>query len=128
MACPRSFRHRWAVVLVAVFSPLPPIAMAQESAEQAGFSEATNKLPAPTTGDLFPASAKVDVNPVAVANRIEVVQLSPCWSWPCRWGAGVLMTRGSRIFLRHRVRVNLQRQVIARGIGALVFLVGRYVR
>jgi len=212
MAYPRSLRHLWTVLLAAAFSPLPLIATAQEPARKAGFTEATNKPPAPTTGDLSPAPAKVDVNPVArdeeirqrlqsvldatdwftdprvevregvvflngrvetddlkkwagdlarntqdavaVANRIEVVQPSawdfrPAWSgvlvlWrdlirsipffffgllvlALSVGGGVLATRGSRMFLRHRVRANLLRQVIARGIGILVFLVGTYI-
>jgi hypothetical protein len=71
MGHPRSLRHLWTVLLVAVFSPLPPIATAQEPAERAGTTEATNNLPAPTTGDLSPAPAKVDVNPVARDEEIR---------------------------------------------------------
>lgn len=90
-----------------------------------------------------------------MANRIEVVQPS-AWDFRPAWsevlalsrdlirsiaffffgllvlalsvGGGVLATRGSLMFLRQRVRANLLRQVIARGIGVLVFLVGTYVR
>ncbi len=91
---------------------------------------------------------------VAVANRMEVVEpsvwdFSPAWSgvlvlWRdfirslpfILFGmlilalsavAGVMATRLTRIFLRRRVRANLLRSVMARGMGALVFLVGIYI-
>jgi small-conductance mechanosensitive channel len=41
--------------------------------------------------------------------------------------AGVVATRGARVFLRPRVRARLLRNVIARAAGALVFLSGFYV-
>ena len=91
---------------------------------------------------------------VAVANRMEVLEpsvwdFSPAWSgllvlWrdfirslpfflfgllilALSAGAGVLATRGARAFLVQRVRANLLRNVIARGIGVLVFLFGVYI-
>jgi len=91
---------------------------------------------------------------VAVANRMEVLEPS-VWDFsPARsgllvlWrdfirslpfflfgllilalsaGAGVLATRGTRAFLRRRVRANLLRSVIARGTGVVVFLFGVYI-
>jgi len=42
-------------------------------------------------------------------------------------GAGVLATRGSQLFLQRKVQANLLRNVIARGIGVLVFLLGVYI-
>lgn len=42
-------------------------------------------------------------------------------------GAGMLATRGARAFLRRRVRANLLRNVIVRGLGVLVFLFGVYI-
>ena len=42
-------------------------------------------------------------------------------------GAGVLATRGARVFLRRKVRANLLRNVFARGMGVLVFLFGVYI-
>ena len=91
---------------------------------------------------------------VAVANRMEVLEpsvwdLRPAWSGlSLLWrdflrslpyfffgllilglsaGASLLATRSARSFLRGRVRANLLRNVIARGIGLLVFLFGVYV-
>ncbi len=91
---------------------------------------------------------------VAVANRMEVLEpsvwdLSPAWrgllalwrdvirSLPFLFfglliltlsaGAGVLATRGSRILLRPTVQAKLLRNVMARGIGVLVFLLGVYI-
>ncbi|NQV25926.1 MAG: mechanosensitive ion channel [Rhodopirellula sp.] len=91
---------------------------------------------------------------VAVANRMEVIEpsvwdISPAWrgllvlwrefirSLPfllfgllilaLSAGSGVLATRGSRAFLRQKVRANLLRNVIARGMGVLVFLFGVYI-
>ena len=91
---------------------------------------------------------------VAVANRIEVLEPS-VWDFSAAWGglrvlwrdfirslpffffgllilmlsagAGVLATRGSRTVLRRKVRANLLRNVMARGIGVLVFLLGVYI-
>lgn len=91
---------------------------------------------------------------VAVANRMEVVEPS-VWDFSPAWGgvlalwrdfirslpffffglliltlsagAGVLATRGARRVLQRKVRANLLRNVIARGIGVLVFLVGVYI-
>ena len=101
-------------------------------------------------GDL--ARSTQDV--VAVANRMEVIEpsvwdFSPAWSGlRALWrdivrslptllfglvilalsaGAGVLATRGARAFLRRRVRANLLRSVMARGMGVLVFLFGFYI-
>lgn len=101
-------------------------------------------------GDL--ARSTQDV--VAVANRMEVLEpsvwdFSPALSglrslWrdflhslpallfglvilALSAGAGVLMTRGARAFLRRRVRANLLQRVIARGMGVLVFLFGFYI-
>lgn len=101
-------------------------------------------------GDL--ARSTQDV--VAVANRIQVVEPS-IWEFnPARsglralWrdfvrslpvllfglvtlglsaGAGMLVTRGARSLLRQRVRANLLRSVIARGLGVLIFLFGVYI-
>lgn len=42
-------------------------------------------------------------------------------------GTGVLVTRGARAFLRRRVRANLLRRVMARGVGVVVFLFGFYI-
>lgn len=91
---------------------------------------------------------------VAVANRMEVVEpsvwdFSPAWEGLLElWrdvirslpfflfgliiltlsaGAGMLAARGARVFLRQRIRANLLRNVIDRGIGVLVFLVGVYI-
>jgi small conductance mechanosensitive channel len=91
---------------------------------------------------------------VAVANRMEVSEPSvwdfrPAWSgllvlWrdfirslpffffgllilTLSAGIGVLATRGARAFLHGRVRANLLRNVIARGLGVLVFLFGVYI-
>jgi len=91
---------------------------------------------------------------VAVANRMKVLEpsawdFSPAWSGVLAlWrdfirslpffffglfilmlsaGAGVLATRGMRTFLRRKVGANLLRNVIARGIGVLVFLFGVYI-
>ena len=91
---------------------------------------------------------------VAVANRMEVAEPS-VWDFSPAWGgvlvlwrdlirslpfflfgllilmlsagAGVLATRGMRNFLRRKVGANLLRNVIARGIGVLVFLFGIYI-
>lgn len=91
---------------------------------------------------------------VAVANRMEVLEPS-MWDFSPAWGglrvlwrdfirslpfflfglliltlsagAGVLATRGSRRFLRQKVRANLLRNVMARGMGVLVFLFGVYI-
>jgi small conductance mechanosensitive channel len=91
---------------------------------------------------------------VAVANRMEVPEAS-VWDFrPARsgllllWrdllqslpfvafgllvlalsaGAGVLATRGARAVFRERIRANLLRNVMARGIGAVVFLCGVYI-
>lgn len=91
---------------------------------------------------------------VAVANRMEVQEPS-VWDFSAAWGglhvlwrdfirslpffffgliiltlsagAGVLATKGSRKFLRRNVRAILLRNVIARGIGTLVFLFGVYI-
>lgn len=91
---------------------------------------------------------------VAVVNRLEVLEPSvwdfgPAWSgvlilWrdvirslpfflfgllilTLSAGAGVLATRGARTLLRQEVRTTLLRNVMARGIGVLVFLVGVYI-
>ena len=91
---------------------------------------------------------------VAVANRIEVSEASvwdfgPAWSgllvlWrdfihslpflafgililALSAGSGVMVTRGTRALLRRRIRARLLLQVIARGVGVLVFLSGAYV-
>jgi small-conductance mechanosensitive channel len=40
---------------------------------------------------------------------------------------GVLATRGTRVFLRLRIQARLLRNVIARGMGVLVFLIGVYI-
>ena len=91
---------------------------------------------------------------VAVANRMEVLEPSvwdfrPAWSgllvlWrdfirslpffvfglvilALSVGAGMLAARGSRAFLRQRIRAKLLRNVIARGAGVLVFLFGTYI-
>lgn len=91
---------------------------------------------------------------VAVANRMEVLEPS-VWDFSPAWGgllvlwrdfirslpfvffglliltlsagAGVLATRGSRRLLRRTIRANLLRNVVARGIGVLVFLCGVYI-
>lgn len=91
---------------------------------------------------------------VAVANRMEVLEpavwdFSPAWGGLLMlWrdfihslpfvlfgllililsaGAGMLATRGARTLLRSKVRANLLRSVMARGIGVLVFLCGVYI-
>ena len=91
---------------------------------------------------------------VAVANRMEVLEpsmwdFSPAWSglrtlWrdfvrslpallfgllilALSAGAGAWVTRRARTFLGRRVRANLLRSVMARGMGVLVFLFGVYV-
>jgi len=91
---------------------------------------------------------------VAVANRMEVREASmwdfnPAWSGlRALWRdfirllpalvfglailalsafAGVLVTRGARAFLRRRIRANLLRSVMARGMGVMVFLLGLYI-
>lgn len=101
-------------------------------------------------GDL--ARSTQDV--VAVANRMKVLQpsvwdFSPALSglralWrdfvralpgllfgllilALATGAGVLVTRAARLFLRGRVKAKLLRNVMARGMGVLVFLFGFYV-
>ncbi len=91
---------------------------------------------------------------VAVVNRIEVAQSSP-WDLGPAWsglrvlwrdairklpffvfglfilalslGAGVLTTRGARLFLKERIAGALIRNVIARATGVLVFLLGTYI-
>lgn len=91
---------------------------------------------------------------VAVANRMEVLEPS-VWDFDPAWtglqvlwrdfirslpfllfgllilalsaGAGVLATRGAQTFLRQKVKARLLLNVIARGIGVLVFLVGVYI-
>ena len=91
---------------------------------------------------------------VAVANRMEVPEpsvwdFSPAWTgllvlWrdsirslpfflfgmvilALSVGAGTLVTHAARASLRRRVRANFLRNVIARAIGVLVFLVGVYI-
>ncbi len=91
---------------------------------------------------------------VAVANRMEVIEppiwdLGPAWhglmglwrdllrSLPLLFigliilglsvGAGLLAARETRSRLRHRIQARLLRNVIAGGIGMLVFLVGTYI-
>jgi len=91
---------------------------------------------------------------VAVANRMEVPEPSvwdfgPAWSgllvlWrdfirslpffafglfimALSIGAGLLATRGTRAFVQRRVQTKLLRNVIARSIGVLVFLIGTYI-
>jgi small conductance mechanosensitive channel len=101
-------------------------------------------------GDL--ARSTQDV--VAVANRMDVLEPS-VWDFSPAWrgllvlwrdfirslpfflfgllilalsaGAGVLATRGTRAVLRRRIRANLLRNVMARGMGVLVFLLGVYI-
>ena len=91
---------------------------------------------------------------VAVANQMEVIE-PPVWDFGPAWdgllilwrdfirslptlgfgllililsvGAAVLATRGARMFLRRRISANLLRNVIASGVGVLVFLFGTYV-
>jgi len=91
---------------------------------------------------------------VAVANRMEVPEPS-VWDFRPAWsglrvlrrdfvrslpffafglfilalsvGAGILATRGARVFLLRRVRANLLRNVLARAVGVLVFLFGLYI-
>jgi small-conductance mechanosensitive channel len=91
---------------------------------------------------------------VAVANQMEVIE-PPVWDFGPAWGgllvlwrdfihslptlgfgllilvlsvgAGMLATRGARAFLRRRISANLLRNVIAAGVGVLVFLFGTYV-
>ncbi|MFO7714035.1 mechanosensitive ion channel domain-containing protein [Desulfosarcina sp.] len=43
------------------------------------------------------------------------------------WIAGLLAARGSRAFLRRRIRTRLLQNVIARGVGGIVFLWGVYL-
>jgi small conductance mechanosensitive channel len=180
--------------------------------EPPGKAAESSKEPAPEEGDLSPAPAKVDVNPVArddeigarlqsvleatgwfidaqvrveegvvflngrtetrqlkewagdlsrntqdvvaVANRIEVLEPSVWDFGPAFSGlmelwrdlirslpliffglivlalsvlAGVLVTRGARVFFRSRIRANLLRDVIARSIGVVAFLLGTYI-
>ena len=91
---------------------------------------------------------------VAVANRMEVAEpsiwdLGPAWhglmglwrdflrSLPFLFlgllilglsvGAGLLVARKTRSVLRYRIQARLLRNVIAGGIGVLVFLVGTYI-
>jgi hypothetical protein len=91
---------------------------------------------------------------VAVANRMEIIEPSvwdfrPAWSgllalWrnfigslpffvfglfilALSGGASMLATRGTRAFLRQRIRANLLQNTIARGAGVLVFLLGIYI-
>lgn len=91
---------------------------------------------------------------VAVANRLEVYEPSvwdfqPAWRGLfLLWGdiirslpllvfgllvlalsvaAGLLATRGVRKLLHRRIRANLLRNVIARGAGTLVFILGTYI-
>lgn len=91
---------------------------------------------------------------VAVANRTEVLKPSawdyrPAWSgllelWldlirslpffvfgllvlALSGGAGLLATRGARAFLGRRIRAKLLRNVLARGVGVLLFLLGFYI-
>jgi small conductance mechanosensitive channel len=91
---------------------------------------------------------------VAVANRMEVLEPS-VWDFNPAWrgllvlwrdlirslpfflfgllilavsvGAGMLAASGARTFLRLRVRANLLRNVMARAVGVLIFLVGVYI-
>ena len=91
---------------------------------------------------------------VAVANRMEVAEPS-IWDWGPAWhglmglwrdflrslpllflgllilglsvGAGLLAARKTRSLLRRRIQARLLRNVIAGGIGVLVFLVGTYI-
>ncbi len=91
---------------------------------------------------------------VAVVNRMEVTA-PPVWDFSPAWsgvlflwrdfvrslpflgfglvilvlslGAGVVATRGARALLHQRIRAKLLRNVIAGGIGFLVFLFGTYV-
>jgi small conductance mechanosensitive channel len=91
---------------------------------------------------------------VAVVNRMEVAVPS-IWDWGPAWsglmglwrdflrslpllffgllilglsvGAGLLAARKGRSLLRHRIQARLLRNVIAGGIGVLVFLVGTYI-
>lgn len=91
---------------------------------------------------------------VAVANRMEVAEPS-IWDWGPAWhglmglwrdflhslpflflgllivglsvGTGLLAARKTRSLLGHRIQARLLRNVIAGGIGVLVFLVGTYI-
>jgi small conductance mechanosensitive channel len=91
---------------------------------------------------------------VAVANRMEVLE-APVWDFRPAWkglvtlwrsfirslpfiafgliilvlsmGIALLATRGARTFLRKRIQANLLRDMIARGIGVLVFLFGLHI-
>lgn len=91
---------------------------------------------------------------VAVANRMEVLEPS-MWDFSPAWrgllvlwrdfvrslpffvfglfilmlsaAAGVMATRGAGTFLRQKVRANLLRNVMARGLGVFVFLCGIYI-
>jgi small-conductance mechanosensitive channel len=101
-------------------------------------------------GDL--ARSTQDV--VAVANRLQVLEpsvwdFSPAWSglivlWrdvirslpflmvgllvlALSAGAGLLATRGAKLFLLRGLHTNLLRNVTARAIGVLVFLLGVYI-
>ncbi len=91
---------------------------------------------------------------VAVANRMEIrepsiLDFSPAWSGlRALWrdffrslpfvlfglliltlsaGAGVLTSRAARTLLRRKVRANLLRNAMARGLGILIFLFGVYI-
>ena len=91
---------------------------------------------------------------VAVANRMEVPEPS-VWDFGPAWSgllvlwrdfirslpffafglfilalsivAGLVATRGTRAFVLRRVQTNLLRNVIARSVGVLVFLIGTYI-
>ncbi|QDU28668.1 Small-conductance mechanosensitive channel [Anatilimnocola aggregata] len=91
---------------------------------------------------------------VAVANRMDVLEPS-VWDFEPAWtgmlalwrdfirslpfflfgllilalsaGAGVLATRGAQAFFRERIQARLLLNVMARGIGVLVFLLGVYI-
>ncbi len=109
------------------------------------------------TDDLKKWAGDLARNPqdvVAVVNRMEVLEPS-VWDFSPAWGglrvlwrdfirslpfflfglliltlsaaAGVVATRAARTFLRRKVRANLLRNVMARGVGVLVFLFGVYI-
>jgi len=91
---------------------------------------------------------------VAVANRIKVAQPS-IWDFRSTWngmlklwldfirslpffafgmfilalsiGAGILAIRGTAWFLSNKIRANLLRNVLANGVGTVVFLTGVYI-
>jgi small conductance mechanosensitive channel len=199
---------RRVISLAAVYGMMSVTVMAQEPPSKGGGSPAQ----APAKEDLSPASAKVDVNPVArdeeirqrlqsvldatdwftapevrveegvvflkgrvasddlkkwagdlarntqdvvaVANRMEVAEPS-IWDWGPAWsglmglwrdflrslpllfvgllilglsvGAGLLAAGRTRSALRQRIQARLLRNVIAGGVGVLVFLVGTYI-